>query len=279
MTATTVPIASAAPSAVSRAAYVAGLLSSEWTKIRSLRSTVWALVLLFVVTIGFTALFTALTVAQWDTTDSARNAQILADPGRMVLGAGFQLGQLAVCVLGVLVIASEYSSGTIRASLLAVPNRTPMLAAKAAVFATLIFVVGEVTAVPTFFLGAAILHSRAPVSISDPGVLRAVIGGGLYLAVLAVFAIAIGALVRHTAGAITGIIGFVLVLSPLAQLLPGSVGKHIYAYLPSEAGSLAASPHQGANDLLTPWQGLGVFCLETAILIGAAAFLLRRRDA
>jgi ABC-2 type transport system permease protein len=182
-------------------------------------------------------------------------------------------------VLGVLVVTSEYSSGTIKASLLAVPTRTPMLAAKAAVFAVLIFLVGELTAIPTFFLGAAILHSRAPVSIADPGVLRAVIGAGLYLAVLAVFAIAVGALVRHTAGAITGIIGFVLVVSPLTQLLPGSVGRHIHGYLPSEAGSLIASPRQGVNDVLAPWQGFAVLCLETAVLIGAAAFLLRRRDA
>lgn len=256
-----------------------GLLLSEWTKLRSLRSTVWSLILLVVVTIGFTALFTGLTVAQWDSLDPARTSQVLADPGRMALGAGFQLGQLAVCVLGVLVMAGEYSSGTIRASLLAVPARTPMLAAKSAVFAALIFIVGEVTAVPTFFLGAAILHSRAPVSITDPGVLRAVIGAGLYLAVLAVFAIAIGALVRQTAGAITGIIGLVLVLSPLAQLLPGSIGQHVHAYLPSEAGSLIASPRQGANDLLGPWQGFGVFCAETAVLVIAAAILLRRRDA
>jgi ABC-2 type transport system permease protein len=177
-------------------------------------------VVLVVVTLGFTALFTALTVAQWATTAPATKAQIVADPGRMVLGAGFQLGQLAVCVLGVLVVAGEYARGTIRVSLLAVPTRTPMLAAKAAVFAVLIFIVGELTAIPTSFLGAAILHSGAPVSITDPGVLRAVIGAGLYLAVLAVFAIAIGALIRHTAGAITGIIGFVLVLSPLAQMLP-----------------------------------------------------------
>jgi ABC-2 type transport system permease protein len=268
-----------APPAWSRGAKVIGLISAEWTKIRSLRSTVWALLLLFVVTVGFTALFTGLTVAQWDTSDPAQKAQILADPGRMVLGAGFQLGQLAVCVLGVLVVTGEYSSGTIRASLLAVPTRTPVLAAKAAVFAVLIFIVGELTAIPTFFLGSAILHSRAPVSITDPGVLRAVFGGGLYLAVLAVFAIAIGALVRHTAGAITGIIGFVLVLAPLTQLLPGSLGKHIHAYLPSEAGSLAASPHQAPNDLLTPWQGLSVFCLETAVLVAVAAYLLRRRDA
>jgi ABC-2 type transport system permease protein len=278
MTTTLAPITPVPTSATRRSATV-DLLRSEWTKLCSLRSTVWSLLLLVVATLGFTALFTALTVAQWATTAPATKLQILADPGRMVLGAGFQLGQLAVCVLGVLVVTSEYSSGTIRASLLAVPRRTPMLAAKAAVFAVLIFVVGELTAIPTFFLGAAILHGRAPVSITDPGVLRAVIGAGLYLAVLAIFAIAIGALVRHTAGAITGIIGFVLVLSPLTQLLPGSVGRHIHGYLPSEAGSLIASPHQGVNDVLAPWQGFGVLCLETAVLIGVAAYLLRRRDA
>lgn len=279
MTTTLAPITTSASGIAATRTVTGDLLLSEWTKIRSLRSTVWSLLLFAVVTLGFTALFTALTIAQWATLDPARKAQVVADPGRMVLGAGFQLGQLAVCVLGVLVIAGEYSSGTIRASLLAVPRRTPMLAAKTAVFAVLIFVVGELTAIPTFFLGAAILHSRAPVSIADPGVLRAVIGAGLYLAVLAVFAVAVGALVRHTAGAITGIIGFVLVLSPLAQLLPGSIGKHIHAYLPSEAGSVIASPRQGVNDLLGPWQGFGVFCLETAVLIGAAAYLLKRRDA
>jgi ABC-2 type transport system permease protein len=279
MTTTHAPLGNPVATAVSRRQTAVDLLCSEWTKIRTLRSTVWSLLLLVVVTLGFTALFTALTVAQWATLAPATKAQVLADPGRMVLGAGFQLGQLAVCVLGVLVMTSEYASGTIRASLLAVPTRTPMLAAKTGVFAALIFVVGEVTAIPTFFLGAWVLRNRAPVSISDPGVLRAVLGAGIYLAVLAVFAIAIGALVRHTAGAITGIIGFVLVLAPLTQLLPGAVGRHIHGYLPSEAGSLVASPHQGVNDVLGPWQGLGVFCLETAVLVVAAAYLLRRRDA
>ena len=279
MTATLDSIPAADQPVATRGSTTVDLLNAEWTKIRSLRSTVWSLVLLVAVTLGFTALITALTVGQWDALDPASKLQVLADPGRMVLGAGFQMGQLAVCVLGVLVVTGEYSSGTIRASLLAVPTRTPMLAAKVAVFAALIFVVGELTAIPTFFLGAAILHSKAPVSISDPGVLRAVIGAGLYLAVLAVFAVAIGALIRHTAGAITGIIGFVLVLSPLTLLLPGSLGKHIHGYLPSEAGSLIVSPRQGVNDVLGPWQGFAVFCVETALLFGAAVYQLRRRDA
>jgi ABC-2 type transport system permease protein len=255
------------------------LLQAEWTKLRSVRSTIWSLVLLCVLTLGFTALFTALTVSQWDKTDAKQQAQIVADPVSFILGGGFQLSQLAICVLGVLVMAGEYSTGAIRASLLAVPKRTPMLAAKSVVFAALVFVVGELVAFPSFFLGASIVHAKAPVSIGDPGVLRAVIGAGLYLSVLGLFALAIGALVRHTAGGITGVIGFVLVLSPLAQLLPGSFGKHVHAYLPSEAGHLIASARQGTDDLLSPWQGFGVFCLWTGVLLGAAAWLLNRRDA
>jgi ABC-2 type transport system permease protein len=255
------------------------LLLSEWTKLRSVRSTAASLGLLVVLTLGFTTLITWLTVSQWDKADPSQQRQLAADPVSMILGSGFQLSQLTICVLGVLVITGEYATGTIRASLLAVPRRVPMLAAKAVMFAVLVLVVGELVAFPSFFIGAAILHAKAPVSLGDPGVLRAVLGSGLYLAVLGLFALAIGSLVRHTAAAITGVIGFVLVLAPLAQLLPGSFGKHVHAYLPSEAGHLIAQAHQGPHDLITPWQGLGVFCLWTAVLLGAAAYLLQRRDA
>ena len=255
------------------------VLRSEWTKLRTVRSTIWSLVLLVVLTLGFTVLITGLTASQWSKADFSSRASIVADPTSMILGAGFQLSQLTVCVLGVMVIASEYSTGMIRASLLAVPKRTPMLAAKAIVFSALVFVVGELAAFPSFFIGAAILRSHAPVAIDDPGVLRAVIGAGLYVAVLGLFSLAIAAMIRHTAGAIAIVIGFVLVLAPLAQLLPGSVGKHIHAYLPSEAGHLIGQAHQGVHDLLSPWQGFGVFCLWTAVLLGAATYLLQHRDA
>jgi len=255
------------------------LLRAEWTKLRSVRSTMWSLLLLVVLVPGFTVLLTWLTISQWSKTDASARAQIIADPTSTILGAGFQLGQLTICVLGVMVIASEYSTGMIRASLLAVPKRTPMLAAKAVVFAAVVFVFGEIVAFPSFFIGAAVLHSHAPVSIGDPGVLRAVIGAGLYLTVLGLFALAFAAIVRHTAGAITGVIGFILVLAPLTQLLPGRVGKHIHAYMPSEAGHLIGQAHQAKNDLLTPWQGFGVFCLWTAVLLAVATYLLNRRDA
>jgi ABC-type transport system involved in multi-copper enzyme maturation permease subunit len=167
----------------------------------------------------------------------------------------------------------------IRASLLAVPTRVPMLGAKCVVFGALVFAVGLLVAFPSFFIGAALLHDKAPVGLGDPGVLRAVIGAGLYLAVLGLFALAIGAIVRNTGAGITGVIGFVLILSPLAQLLPGSLGKHVHAYLPSEAGHLIAQARQGKDDLLSPWQGFGVFCLWTVVLLVIATYLLKRRDA
>jgi ABC-2 type transport system permease protein len=271
--------AQAAPALPARGSGFANLLLAEWTKIRSVRSSLWSLILLIVITLGFTVLFTAITVAQWSKIDVTQKAQIVADPVGTILGAGIGFGQLTICVLGVLVISSEYSTGVIRASLLAVPRRIPMLAAKAIVFAALVFAVGEVVAFVSFFIGAAILHSHAPVSLGDPGVTRAVIGTGMYLAMLGLFAMAIGALVRHTAGAITGVIGFVLVLAPLLQLLPGSLGKHIHAYMPSEAGQLITQAHERSGQLLSPWQGFGVFCLWTAVLLAAAFFFLVRRDA
>jgi ABC-2 type transport system permease protein len=257
----------------------AGLLASEWTKIRSVRSTIWALLLLFVLTLGFTTLITGLTVSQWTDTDASDQRSIIDDPVSFILGAGFQLSQLTICVLGVLVITSEYSTGMIRASLLAVPKRIPMLLAKSAVFATLVFVVGLLVAFPSFFIGAAMLHNHVPVSLGDPGVFRAVVGAGLYLSVLGLFALAIGALVRHSGAGITGVVGFVLVLAPLAQLLPGSIGEHVHAFLPSEAGQMIARAHQGKDDILSPWQGFGVFCLWTTVLLLAAGYLLDRRDA
>jgi ABC-type transport system involved in multi-copper enzyme maturation permease subunit len=138
---------------------------------------------------------------------------------------------------------------------------------------------GEAVAFPSYFLGSAILHDKAPVSLSDPGVLRAVFGAGLYLAMLGLFALAIGAIVRHTAGAITGVIGFILVLSPLAQLLPGNIGKYVHAYLPAEAGQLISYAHAPSDSVLSPWQGYGVFALWTIVLLAAATYLLERRDA
>jgi ABC-2 type transport system permease protein len=257
-----------------------GLLLAEWTKIRSVRSTVWTLILFVVLTVGLTAGLTALVVGSWNNPGSASGeARIIVDPVGFILGAGFGLGQLTICVLGVLVITSEYSTEVIRASLLAVPRRIPMLAAKIVVFAAMVFVLAELVAFGSFFVGSALLHSKVPVALSDPGVTRAVIGAGLYLTVLGVFALGIGTLIRHTAGAIATVIGVVLVLPLLTSFLPGSWGRHVNGYLPQQAGSLIYEAQTHADQVLSPWQGFAVFCAWTAVLLGAGAFLLMRRDA
>ncbi|NBM14380.1 ABC transporter permease [Streptomyces sp. GC420] len=279
MTATTALAPASAPVAGAHRPSFGRLMLSEWTKIRSVRSTVWSLVVLVLLTVVFTALFMQMGVANWDRTSPSQQAEMRTDPTGTILGSGILLSQLAVCVLGVMAIASEYSTGMIRASLLAVPRRVPMLAAKSAVFGLLVLAVGELTAFASFFIGAPILDGKAPVAIGDPGVLRAVVGCGLYLSLLGLFALAAGAVIRHTAASITVVIGFVLVLTPMAGLLPGSVGEHIYAYLPTEAGFMITQQHSRAGDLLGPWQGLGVLALWTAALLALAVVQLRRRDA
>ena len=269
-----------APGAAGRRAGFGHLLLTEWTKLRSVRSTLWTLVIFVVVSWGLTWLLTWLTLRAANAgRHDARASEIFADPVAFILGTGLGLGQLAICVLGVLAISSEYSSGTIRASLLAVPRRQPVLAAKALVFAALVFVIGEAVAFGSFFIGAAVVHSRFTVSLSQPGVTRAVIGMGLYLTVLGLFALAIGALIRHTAGAVTTVIGLVLVIFNLTGLLPYSWGAHIHAYMPTVAGALITADKQQAGQLLTPWQGFGVFCAWTALLLIAGGILLQRRDA
>jgi len=241
---------------------------------------VWTLVIFAVVSLGLTGLITWLTIRALSSGRAdGRSSGIAADPVNFILGTGLGLGQLAICVLGVLVITSEYSSGTIRASVLATPRRYPMLIAKGLVFGALVFVIGEAVAFGSFFLGAAIVHSHFPVALSQPGVTRAVIGSGLYLTVLGLFALAIGSLIRHTAGAVTTVIGLVLVIFNLTALLPYSWGAHIHAYMPTVAGVLITQDKAQAGQLLSPWQGFGVFCAWTALLLIIGGYLLQRRDA
>ena len=256
-------------------------LLAEWTKIRSVRSTPWTLIVFVIATLGLTALFGWLTVHAIESGRAPRrSASLSSDPVDFILGTGLGLGQLAICVLGVLTMTTEYSTGVIRASLLAVPKRLHVLAAKAVVFAVLIFVLGEIAAFCSFFIGKAIVAPVASVTLSQPGVTRAVIGAGLYLTVLGLFALAIGTLLRHTAGAIAIVIFLVLIAPGLLSLLDSyDWGAHIHAWFPITAGSYISSAHQAAGQLLTAWQGFGVFCGWTALLLIVAGYLLNRRDA
>ena len=256
------------------------LLRAEWTKIRSVQSTLWSLLAFVVVAIGFSTLVASVISHDWNTPGNHPNhVRLVTDPTAVIFGAGLGLGQLAICVLGAIVMTSEYTTGTIRASLLAVPTRIPMLSAKALVFAIIDFVVSAVTVFAVFFITTAILRSHVSITLGQPGVTRALIGAILYLTVLGLFAMSIGGLIRHTAGAIAIVIATVIVVPPLVGLIPGTIANHVHGYLPTVAGELAAQTSQQSGDVLSPWQGFGVFCLWTVVLLAAAGWLLVRRDA
>jgi ABC-2 type transport system permease protein len=272
------PVASAVP--MRRSWLGLGLLQAEWTKVRSVPSTVWSLLAFVVVAVGFSTLTAAVISHDWNTPGVHPNhARLVTNPTAVIFGAGLGLGQLAICVLGAIVITSEYSSGSIRASLLAVPNRIPMLAAKALVFTAIDFVVSAITVFAVFFVTTAILRSHISITLSQPGVTKAVIGAILYLTVLGLFALAVGGLIRHTAGSIGILVATVIVVPPLVSLIPGTIANHIHGYLPTVAGELIAQTSQQPGDVLSGWQGFGVFCLWTVVLLAACGWLLMRRDA
>jgi len=253
------------------------VLRSEWTKLRSVRSTYWTLLVAAISTIGLSALICSVYVSHY----SHLSAQDKLDfnPTTFSLN-GLFLAQFAVAVLGVLVITSEFSTGMIRATFAAVPQRRSVLAAKATVFSAVTLVVGLVSCFAAFFIGQSILASKhIQAHIGDPGVLRSVAGAALYLAVLGLLAMGIGALIRHSAGAIAVVIGLILVLPGLVGALPSSWDNTISPYLPSNAGSaLFRSLARGGGHLLSPWAGFGVFCLYAAVALAGAAVTITRRD-
>jgi ABC-type transport system involved in multi-copper enzyme maturation permease subunit len=257
-----------------------GLLRAEWTKIRSVRSTVWSLIAFVVVAIGFSLIVALVISSVWNKPgDHPNQVTLQTDPTSVIYGAGFGFGQLALCVLGVIVMTSEYTTGAIRSSLLAVPRRLPMLGAKVVVFAVLELIASAFTVFVVFFMTTTILHSHIVITLGQPGVLRATLGGIAYLVVLGLFALAVGGLIRHTAGAIATVIALVLVVPPLISLIPGTIANHIHGYMPTVAGQLIGQTHQQPADVLSAWQGFGVLCLWTAALLAISGFLLVRRDA
>jgi ABC-2 type transport system permease protein len=252
------------------------VLRSEWTKLWSLRSTRWSLLFAFVAMAGLGPLIAAVTMAHWNRIEAHDRATF--DPINTALG-GYHLAQLAIGVLGVLVISGEYSTGQIRSSFMAVPRRLPVLWAKAANFATVSFVLIVIASVIAFFSAQAILtQHHVSVPISHAPAIRAIIGTGLYMIVLGVFAMSLGALVRNTAGGIAIFAGVLFVLPGLVHVLPASTFNAINPYLPSNAGADVLS---NTNDpgMLAPWTGFAVFCGYTLLALGASAVLLIRRDA
>ena len=276
-------------------------MAAEWTKLWSVRSTTWTLVATGVAVVGLCALSTG-TVSPSD---------IIDDPTRRSL-IGIFLGQLIFGVLGVLVVSAEYGTGTIRATLSAVPRRNFVLAAKVVVFGAVAVVVSEILAFAAFGMGQAILSAKHAVgtsaaakqraqqigltlphhfqsllssgsaSLGQPGVLRAVVGAGLYLAVLGLLALGLATIIRHTAGAISAFVGVVLVLPLIVQALPASISNAVARYLPANIGLVMFSTH-GVPDHLgpafSPWTGFALLVLYAVAALGLGAWVLARRDA
>jgi hypothetical protein len=259
-----------------RASTFGDVLRSEWTKLRSVRSTFWALTVTVVVGIALGAVISA-AIAHGYARFTA-SEKLSWDPTGISL-AGMAIASPAIAVLGVLCISSEYSSGMIRTSLIAVPKRGRVLAAKSLVFAVVTFAVGEVVSVTAFFVGQALISGHAPhAALGDPGVARAVAGAGLYLTALAVLSVATGTLLRRPAAAITSMMAVLLVLPGIAQALPDSWRNPVTEFWPTQAGGQLTSVHHAAHTL-QPWPGFGVMCLFVVILYAIAWTLLDRRDA
>jgi ABC-type transport system involved in multi-copper enzyme maturation permease subunit len=259
----------------------AGVMRSEWTKLRSVRSTTWTLVATVVITIGISIIATSTEATRWSHSSLADHLSF--DPTNLSL-TGLLFGQLAIGILGVLAISAEYGTGTIRASLAAVPNRRLLLATKAAVFAMVALVVGEVVSFGAFFIGQMLIGGAAPhATIGQSGVLRAVVGGGLYLALLGLLALGLGSIIRHTAGAIAAFVGVLLIIPLLLPALPTSLNHAIGKFEPVTIGNAMTSVNthlgSGATPSFSPWVGLAVLAGYAVIALGIGGWRMIRRDA
>jgi ABC-type transport system involved in multi-copper enzyme maturation permease subunit len=284
---------------------VTDLARSEWTKLRSVRSSLWSSVLVVALGVGLSILATTETRAHW-----AHTTHPTFDPTRLSL-IGVNVAQLVIGVLGVLVISGEYGTGTIRATFSAAPRRPLVIVAKVAVFTLAAVVLSEVTAFASFFLGQAMLTAPAPhATLATPGALRAVIGSGLYVCVIGLVALALGLIIRHTAGAIAAFVGVLLIFPIVVQALPQSLINAVQRYEPLHIGQIMAtvrtvalasriaSSHPTITRVLptgrhivkhlaaiappptfTPWVGFGVLCAYAAALLAIGTLLLVRRDA
>jgi ABC-2 type transport system permease protein len=260
---------------------IVGVVRSEWTKLRTVRSTTWSLVATIIVTIGIGALAS---YAQGNAYNNSGFIDRASFDATHISLAGLLFGQIAIGVLGILAVTAEYSTGTIRATLSAIPNRPLVLAAKSLVFCALALFVGEVVCFAAFFLGQAILDGSAPsATLSGPGVLRAVVGSGLYLALLGVIALGLGVIIRHTAGAITAFVGVVLILPLVVQALPTSLIDKIWKFLPFSIGQTIGQTNPTTHDFsfptFSPWAGLAVLACYALSLLVIGGILLQRRDA
>jgi ABC-2 type transport system permease protein len=250
------------------------VLASEWIKMRSLRSTILTLAAAVLAMVLLAWLVGWATNAHWSSMHPDERAGFNAIDRSL---AGVNLAQLAIGVLGVLLVTGEYATGMIRATFAAAPRRLPVLWATAGLYAAVTFALMLVSAFLAFVIGQHFLAVHGT-TLGAPHAWRAIIGSAGYLTLIGVLAVAFGSLIRSTAGGIASLFGLLLVLPGVGQLLPASWQAHTLPYLPSNAGSSMFSAHTDPS-ALTPGTGLLVLCIWVAVALAAAAVLLRRRDA
>lgn len=290
MSATTLAPGATSPTASRTSPYrltFGHVLRSEWIKFRSLRSTWWTLGITVAVMVGFSLMFAAVVSSMDSAGVSAEEAGMGAADGVgvMVITVGYSFAQLAVAVLGALTVTGEYSTGMIRSTLSAVPRRTPALAAK-------MIVVGVVTAVTTavavglsYLVTYPILSGKdMTVDFSSADDQRALIGVVLYLTAVALFSVAVGVLLRSSAGAIFTLVAVFFVLSMVLGIVQGVTGadwvQTVMNSLPASAGEqVVLGGGMSSPDAIDPWPGYAVLVGWTAALTVAAAVVLKRRDA
>jgi ABC-type transport system involved in multi-copper enzyme maturation permease subunit len=251
------------------------VLRSEWTKLRSLPSTAWSLLAAVALTVGFGAVYSMVRV-----TRPPQGPAALAhfDPTAISL-VGVQLAQLAIGVLGVLLITGEYASGLIRTSFAAVPRRHAVLWGKAIAYSLSALVLFVPVTFVAFGVGQSILSAEhLNTTLSSAGTARAVLGAALYLTVVGLLGLGLGALIRNTAGAVAALFGVLFAPQILVGFLPSTWSDEVYKYLPVPAGVAVTNVRPDPTSF-GPWTGFGLFCLYTAVLLAVAGWRLRRRDA
>lgn len=265
------------PAASGRAGFL-GALRSEWTKIRSVRSTVWTLTAAIVIAVGISTLgnwgqasHTDLSAAQLERRDLVARSMF-----------GIMLGQLVMVVFGTLAVTSEYATGMIRTSLSAQPRRLNVFFAKFVVVAVIAFVVGEIISFASFLIGTHFWATKGvDLSLSSHGALQAVIGGGLYLDGAALLAFGIGAALRHTAGTITLGVALLFVVTVIVNFMPDSWQADVDKYLPANAGSQVWATQHTADvgTAFGAWSGFGVYMAYAVIALLAGLWVFKRKDA
>lgn len=286
----TAPQREGAPAVVVHRVSFGRVLRGEWIKFRTLRSTVWTVVITAVVMVGLALMMAAIMRVAADTPEMSEGMS--QDPGLQAIGLtgttivtfGYSFGALAVGVLASLIVTSEYSTGTVRSTFAAVPRRLPVLWAKLVVIVLTTAVVVAVALVIAYVATAPLLEDAGlSVDLSDGEQVRALVGCVLYLATVAAFALAVGTLMRHSAGAIFTIVAvfFVvpLIFSIVVQASSAAWTDWVNKLLPSVAGERIISRGAETDALLDPWVGYAVLVGYTVVLLVAAAVTLRRRDA